>query len=149
MIAEGEDGAYQGITEYGNVIGLALVGAGTGFVFSFFTLSKDHFFENPTQYQIVKGAVEGLVIGALVGFFIEEFIIAGLISIALNVSYDAFIVPRLPFDPPLPPLTTGLNIPFPDKTRATASVEMDLQAAETAGQVAGSIQAVRLLLQAI
>ena len=96
---------------------------------------------NPTLKQYAKGYLEGLGFGLLAGFFIDELIFAGIVSTILNVAYDAYVVPKLPFDPPLPTVTTGLNVPFPNTSALTSSTEINLPADETGGKVVGNLQA--------
>lgn len=132
-IAESQSGEYQGIALYVAIYG-------TGVVFTQLSTAAKG---GPTNVDIAKGIVEGLLFGALVGFFIEEILIAGIISTVLNAGFDAFVAPRLPIDPPLATMTTGLNVPFPNTPPNSAGRKTGLSPTQAAGQVRGALSAPR------
>jgi uncharacterized repeat protein (TIGR01451 family) len=136
MIAESQNGGHQGLTTYLGVTTAAIILL-SPLVLNAGLLALSHYAHvsnHPTVHKVA--AITALVLAGLEG--IIPFL--GIYYTAANTALGiAFVLAEL--DPPLPPETINLNVPFSSAATDTANTTTDVRANEVAGQVAATIPA--------
>jgi uncharacterized membrane protein len=133
IIAESQDGRNQGLIEYAFLLyHVALL---VTFVSWEFTLT------NPPlpNDQLAKAAV-GIGLGLAATAVALSTIAAPILVLALSVDAGLFALLAVK-DPPLAPVTSNLNLPFPTISADASTTKTQVQSVRTAGQIAGNAQA--------
>jgi hypothetical protein len=140
MIAEGEDGAYQDISEVG---GYQAAGAGNYVII----------WQELPEGTLVVSRIVYIPKSNLPVLIAKEFL---KVAAALFLTFGTPLPPYPPTttgdldyilqllgktDPPIPTLLSNLDIPYPDIGVAESSIQLDVQANENPGKLGGSPQA--------